>query len=73
MSDIEKREAVYGQTGISGIANQPELSDEDVYAAMKDIEGYLDISMRDFRELYSHARITSYNVCYTKLLRRSLG
>jgi len=55
MSDIEKREALSGQTGISGIANQPELSDEDVYAAMKDIEGYLDISMRDFRELYSHA------------------
>ncbi|SHO50434.1 CBS domain-containing protein [Desulfopila aestuarii] len=55
MSDIEQHDVVSTGTGITGLANQPELSDEDVYAAMKDIEGYLDISMRDFRELYSHA------------------
>ena len=32
-----------------------DLTDEDVIAAMKEIEGYLDISVRDFRELYVHA------------------
>jgi CBS-domain-containing membrane protein len=30
----------------------PELTDEDVAEAMRDIPGYLDISPRDFRELY---------------------
>ncbi len=37
------------------MAKQLELSDQDVYAAMKEIEGYLDISIQDFRELYAHA------------------
>lgn len=32
-----------------------EISDEDVRAAMQEVEGYLDISLRDFRELYRHA------------------
>lgn len=36
------------------------LSDDDVIKAMKEIEGYLDISVQDFRELYiialKHAR-----------------
>ena len=32
-----------------------EITDEDVRAAMMDIEGYLDISLGDFRELYRHA------------------
>lgn len=31
------------------------LTNEDVIAAMKEIEGYLDISVQDFRELYAHA------------------
>lgn len=31
-----------------------DISDQDVYEAMQDIEGYLDISMSDFRELYKH-------------------
>lgn len=38
----------------------PEISDEDIYEAMKEINGYLDISLSDFRELYlkaySHAK-----------------
>jgi CBS-domain-containing membrane protein len=31
-----------------------DISDQDVYEAMQEIEGYLDISMSDFRELYEH-------------------
>ncbi|MDR3567774.1 MAG: CBS domain-containing protein [Syntrophobacteraceae bacterium] len=31
------------------------LTDEDVYEAMKSIPGYLDITPRDFKELYCHA------------------
>jgi len=41
------------------------LSDEDVYAAMKKIPGYLDISVGDFKELYllayEHAEARLYN------------
>ncbi len=41
------------------------LSDEDVYAAMKKIPGYLDISAGDFKELYllayEHAETRLYN------------
>jgi len=32
-----------------------EISDADVYEAMKNIPGYLDITPGDFRELYRHA------------------
>ncbi|MEE4241041.1 MAG: CBS domain-containing protein [Desulfopila sp.] len=31
-----------------------DISDQDVYEAMREIEGYIDISMSDFRELYEH-------------------
>ncbi len=31
------------------------LTDQDVYEAMKSIPGYLDITPRDFKELYCHA------------------
>ncbi len=31
------------------------LSDEDIYEAMKDIPGYLDITPEDFKDLYHHA------------------
>lgn len=33
----------------------PEISDEDIYEAMREINGYIDISMSDFRELYLKA------------------
>ncbi|WP_163338815.1 CBS domain-containing protein [Desulfopila sp. IMCC35008] len=36
-------------------ANAFHLSDDDVIGAMKEIEGYLDISVQDFRELYTRA------------------
>jgi len=32
-----------------------DISDHDVYQAMKEIEGFLDISLSDFRALYQHA------------------
>ena len=38
-----------------GISFEIKISDEDIYAAMKDIPGYLDITSGDFKELYRHA------------------
>lgn len=37
-----------------GVANSPplEISDKDIYEAMKEIPGYLDITPEDFKELY---------------------
>lgn len=37
------------------MSTEIDISEQDVYEAMKDIEGFLDISMRDFQELYKHA------------------
>lgn len=31
------------------------MSDEDIYEAMKEIPGYLDITASDFKELYAHS------------------
>ncbi len=54
MATIEERdESVRFREKV--MAKELELSDQDVYAAMKEIEGYLDISIEDFRELYTHA------------------
>jgi CBS domain-containing protein len=36
-------------------ASDPEISDDDIYAAMKDIQGYLDISPADLKEIYKLA------------------
>lgn len=40
--------------------HSPEISDEDIFAAMKEISGYLDITPGDFKEVYHlafrHAR-----------------
>jgi len=33
----------------------PEISDSDIYEAMEEIPGYLDITLEDFREIYRHA------------------
>jgi CBS domain-containing membrane protein len=37
------------------VAAVPEISDDDVYEAMKEIEGYLDITPGDFKVLYGLA------------------
>ena len=33
----------------------PDISDDDIYAAMKEIQGYLDITPSDLKEIYRHA------------------
>jgi len=38
-----------------GIPQSIDISDEDVYDAMKEIPGYLDITPGDFKEVYRHA------------------
>lgn len=35
--------------------NIPSISDDDIYVAMKDIPGYLDITPKDFKEIYQLA------------------
>lgn len=37
------------------LSNELEMSDKDIYEAMKSIPGYLDITPGDFKELYRHA------------------
>lgn len=37
---------------LAGLPDKLAITDEDIYQAMKEIEGYLDITSRDFRELY---------------------
>ena len=34
---------------------QSQLSEEDIYEAMKDVSGYLDVTPGDLKEIYSHA------------------
>ena len=31
------------------------LSDSDIYQAMEEMSGYVDITLEDFREIYRHA------------------
>ena len=38
-----------------GIPRSVDITDEDVYNAMKEIPGYLDITPGDFKEVYRHA------------------
>jgi hypothetical protein len=35
--------------------NYAEISDKDIYQAMEEIPGYLDITPEDFKEIYLHA------------------
>jgi len=42
-------------SGAKDIIETINISDKDVYEAMKDIPGYLDITPGDFKELYKHA------------------
>ena len=39
----------------TSIKPRPEVSDEDIYEAMKEIQGYLDITPSDLKEIYRHA------------------
>ncbi len=44
-----------GQPERKGILQHIEISDEDIYEAMKDIPGYLDITPDDLKASYRHA------------------
>jgi CBS-domain-containing membrane protein len=44
----------------------PEISDDDIYAAMKEISGYLDITPGDFKEVY----LLAYRHAQERLLRQ---
>ena len=39
------------------IAHPPELSDNDIYEAMRELSGYVDITTGDFREIYRSAYV----------------
>ncbi len=43
------------ETYSQGIPRSIDLSEEDVYDAMKELSGYLDITPGDFRDVYRHA------------------
>ena len=51
--------------GDKDIAHGLEISDEDIYEAMKDIPGYLDITPADFKELYHLA----YRHAFDRIIR----
>jgi CBS domain-containing protein len=42
-----------------------DISDEDIYKAMKDISGYLDITPEDFKNVYRHA----YRHAFERIVR----
>lgn len=44
-----------GKVSCGSIHERFAIADEDVYAAMKEIPGYLDITASDFKELYAHS------------------
>lgn len=43
------------QPSLPALPERYDLSDEDIYEAMKEIPGYLDITLGDFKELYQIA------------------
>ncbi len=44
------------QTGDGDLIEPFDISDDDVFEAMKDIEGFIDITPGDFKALYRLAR-----------------
>ena len=40
---------------------QADISDRDIYEAMKEIPGYLDITPADFKEVYRHAYLHAFD------------
>jgi CBS domain-containing membrane protein len=66
MSDVSKRNALDDESKPEECALGPrEISDEDILKAMKEMEGYLDITPGDFKEIYRHA----YEHALNRLLR----
>ena len=54
MSNAKQTEAV-------GVLSAEEISDEDIFEAMKEVLGYIDITLEDFREIYQHAYRHAHN------------
>ncbi|MDD2901049.1 MAG: CBS domain-containing protein [Syntrophales bacterium] len=57
---VERLTADQGKTA-------PDISDEDIYEAMKEIPGYLDITPGDFKEVY----VLAYRQAQERLLHRA--
>ncbi len=47
--------SIHSEERDMGIPRSVDITDEDVYDAMKEIPGYLDITPGDFKEVYRHA------------------
>ena len=52
MTDINRPDRESGQQAPGFCLNPGALSDEDIFAAMKSMSGYLDITTNDFKEIY---------------------
>ncbi len=44
-----------GDTKTTAAKKAEDLSDSDIYQAMEEMSGYVDITLEDFREIYRHA------------------
>ncbi len=40
---------------------EEEITDDDIFEAMKEVSGYIDITLEDFREIYRHAYRHAHN------------
>ena len=49
-----------------------ELSDEDIYEAMKDIKGYLDVTPADLKEIYKFAYTHAFNRLTTSIRAKDI-
>jgi CBS-domain-containing membrane protein len=66
MSDVSKTDPADRKMMPEACAPGPtEISDEDILKAMKEMEGYLDITPGDFKEIYRHA----YEHALNRILR----
>lgn len=50
----------------------PDLADADLYEAMKDVQGYLDITLSDLKEIYRHAYRHAIERVYSSVLVRDI-
>ena len=44
-----------GDNNTTDAENAEGISDSDIYQAMEEMSGYVDITLEDFREIYRHA------------------
>ena len=66
MTEVSKRNALDDEVKHEECYVGPkDISDEDILKAMKEMEGYLDITPGDFKEIYRHA----YEHAFNRLLR----